>query len=163
MRRTGGFTLIELLIAVMLVAILAAIAIPSYSAYVKRGQRAAAKAALEQAAQFLERNYTSYGCYNFVTVADCAAQPGAPTVVLPITGAPNDGGQPTYAIALAAAPAGLPGQTFSVSATPCGSGGGCPNTSNQTFTDPDCGVLSLDNTGLKSAGVAANTATCWQR
>jgi len=68
-KRSSGFTLLELLITVVLVGILAAIAIPSYSAYITRGQRTAAKAALEQAAQFLERNYTVYGNYSTGTSA----------------------------------------------------------------------------------------------
>lgn len=43
MNREGAFTLIELLIAVAIVAILAAIAYPSYSDYLRRANRSAAQ------------------------------------------------------------------------------------------------------------------------
>jgi len=44
MNNAKGFTLIELMIAVAVIAILSAIAIPQYSQYVIRGNRAAAEA-----------------------------------------------------------------------------------------------------------------------
>jgi len=43
MRAARGFTLIELMIAVVIVAILAAVAWPSYQAYVQRGKRSEAQ------------------------------------------------------------------------------------------------------------------------
>ena len=45
-RQARGFTLIELMVTVAVVAILAAIAWPSYQQYVKRGRRSSAKAAM---------------------------------------------------------------------------------------------------------------------
>jgi type IV pilus assembly protein PilE len=49
-RAMPGFTLIELMIAVVVVAILAAISLPSYAEFVKRGTRADAQAFLMELA-----------------------------------------------------------------------------------------------------------------
>jgi len=161
--RPRGFTLVELMVAVAVVAILAAIAIPSYSAYVVRGKRAQAKAALLQAAQFLERNYSSAGCYDFSDAPSCLARKpvGAGTAVAP-SNTTSD-----YAMAFGALPAGtLPGQGFTLTATPCGAfAGGCAGGS--TFTDAECGTFTLDNTGAKGAlagaAAAAVAQQCWGR
>ena len=62
--KSAGFTLIELLIAVAIIGILAAIAIPMYSDYVTRSRRADGQASLMQVAQELERCYTQFSKYN---------------------------------------------------------------------------------------------------
>ena len=62
--RSQGFSLIELMIAVVIVGILAAIAIPMYSDYVTRSRRADGQATLMQVAQELERCYTQFSKYN---------------------------------------------------------------------------------------------------
>jgi type IV pilus assembly protein PilE len=63
--KQSGFTLIELMITVAIVAILAAIAMPSYKEYVKRGHRAAAQAEMMDIAnreqQFLLSNRSYVG------------------------------------------------------------------------------------------------------
>ncbi|MDR9439820.1 MAG: type IV pilin protein [Halomonas sp.] len=63
-RRSAGFTLIELMIAVTIISILAAIAIPSYQGYVERSLRSDAHAGLNVAAGELERCYTKHYSYS---------------------------------------------------------------------------------------------------
>lgn len=61
--RGAGFTLIELMIGVAVVAVLTAIAYPSYAKQVAKGRRAEAKAALLAVAQKMERFYTERATY----------------------------------------------------------------------------------------------------
>jgi len=61
--RQTGFTLIEVMIVVAIIGILGSIAYPSYTEYVRKGHRASAKAALLQAAQWMERAATAMGTY----------------------------------------------------------------------------------------------------
>lgn len=51
MAKSRGFTLIEVMVVVAIVAILAAIAIPSYQEHLRKGRRAEAQAFLTQVAQ----------------------------------------------------------------------------------------------------------------
>ena len=61
--KRGGFTLIELMLVLAIVAILTAIALPSYWRYVARAHRAEAKTALLQVAHWMERARTANGVY----------------------------------------------------------------------------------------------------
>ena len=58
-----GFTLIELMITVAIVAILAAVALPSYQSYVMRSKRADAKNALLDLASRQERYFSINNAY----------------------------------------------------------------------------------------------------
>jgi len=161
-----GFTLIELMIVVMVAAIIAAIAIPQYGAYVTRAKRAEAKRTLSEAAQFLERNYTGSGCYSYSTTAACISLSGA-VVSLPtvLQRAPAEGKQ-SYAVAVQFTNSG---QAFTLTATPCASAS-CSG-SFDNFSDADCGNFQLNNTGARAvvigsttySGTATQVATCWQR
>src|SRR5262245_37091737 len=71
--RIAGFTLIEVMIVTVIVAILAAIAIPSYVAFIARGHRSEARMTLSHAAQWMERWRTERTTYQ-----DPANLPNAP-------------------------------------------------------------------------------------
>jgi type IV pilus assembly protein PilE len=59
----AGFTLIELMIAMAIVAILAAVALPAYTEQIARGRRAEARAQLQLAAQYMQRFYAANDSY----------------------------------------------------------------------------------------------------
>lgn len=73
MHRMKGFTLIELMIAVAIVAILASIALPSYTAYIQRGRITEAVSGLAGMSinmeRFFQDNRTYVGACSSSTVA----------------------------------------------------------------------------------------------
>jgi len=143
-RKLRGFTLIELMIAVVVLGILAAVAIPSYTQYVTRSNRAAAQQVLLEVAGELERRFTTNGCYNRTTVADCRGQTGGDAGISR-TRAPVEGTQ-RYTITVAYANAG---QSFTL-------------TAEQNFGDAECGNLTLTQTGAKGISGTGTVANCWR-
>jgi type IV pilus assembly protein PilE len=62
-RRTRGFTLIEVMIVVAIVAILSAIALPSYHEYIKRSSREAVQSELIELAAIQEKIFLNASGY----------------------------------------------------------------------------------------------------
>lgn len=123
-----GFTLVELLVVVMIVAVLTAIAVPSYRDSVMRSRRADGRVALHQAAQFLQRCYTQFGAYDS---EDCEfAEPiASPEGFYEVTVDP------------------LTASTYTLTATAIGA----------QADDAACPTLTLDHTGARGPEDAVDT------
>lgn len=92
--RPQGFTLIELMIAVAIVAILAMVAVPSYSAYIMRGHLAEAINGLGATRAQMERHYQDNRSYATVGAftTPCAADASTRTYghfVISCSGTPD--------------------------------------------------------------------------
>jgi type IV pilus assembly protein PilE len=77
MFRNKGLTLVELLITIVIIGVLAAIAIPSYSNYMVRARRADAKTGLEQFRAAQEMRRAERGSYS-VDIAELRNTWGVP-------------------------------------------------------------------------------------
>ncbi len=78
-QRASGFTLIEIMITVAIVAILSAIAFPSYQNQVRKSRRADAKALMLDLTQQLERRYTTDRDYTNLAAVCGQSVPSPPT------------------------------------------------------------------------------------
>lgn len=138
--KNRGFTLIELMIAVAIVGILAAVALPSYRNSVLKSQRIDAKTALLDLASREERYFTTNNAYTI----DPAKLGYAGT--FPVT-VPNSN-VATYSLNITIATGGA---SFTGTAAP---------TTRQL--NDTCGTYSIDSLGVQSnSNNTTASATCW--
>src|SRR5688572_14033175 len=74
MNKQQGITLMELMVVMVIVGILTAIAVPSYSNHVKKTRRKMAAACLQENAQYMERWYTSKMTYDGASALLCTPE-----------------------------------------------------------------------------------------
>ena len=145
-RPQPGFTLIEVLVVAIILAIIAAIAFPSYQAAIRKARRAEGHAALMQLMQQQERYYSQNTSYVVFSAASTdvhekkfkwfsADNPSVSAYEMSAQACPNESIQ--NCVILTAKPG-----TAKV---------------NSSFTDAQCGDLTFTSTGIKSA----NAPNCW--
>jgi type IV pilus assembly protein PilE len=139
-RRSSGFTLVELLVAMVVAAILAAVAIPAYSNYVRKARRTEVKTALLDLASLEERYFSVNNLY---TTSATALSYAAWPVTLP-------SGYYVVAQPVVTAATTTAAATYTLSAT---------STGDQT-KDTLCSTFTLTSTGVQTSSDTTNNS-CW--
>lgn len=132
LRRAAGFSLIELMIAVVIVGILAAVALPAYQQHVRKGHRAGAQAYLMDLAQRQQQYFLDNRGY--ASAASALGYASTPADV-----------SPYYTVTLVTADG--PPPSFTITAAPAG-----------TQIADTCGTLTINNAGTKTSSSGSN---CW--
>lgn len=134
-----AFTLVELLVTMTIIAILAAIAYPSYQSNVYKSRRADAKGALLGFANAMERHYTETNSYCDAadeagqTVDGCGSDsPDKGSPIIYNATSPVDSGSVYYQLSITS----VSSNTFTLQAEPVGA-----------QVDDACGRLLISQTG----------------
>jgi len=139
MRSLKGFSLVELMVAAAIIGVIAAIAVPSYFSFVTKATRTRATSCLLEHAQYMAR----YRATNLRYDRDAAGV----NISFPTLACASDGGLDTkYTFSFES---GFPTiSSFKIKAVP-------------TAGDSDCGVLTIDNKGVKTSSGLLSLDSCW--
>lgn len=151
--RARGFTLIELVVTMLIAATLAAIAIPSYSNYVRKSRRVEARSALLDMASLQERYFSTQNVYSALP-SDLGFSGSYPVTV----------GNGYYTVTLSQNQAAV-----APSATSAGTAAFFEFTATTVATsdqakDTTCAKFVVNSQGVQTASNSASvdtTATCW--
>jgi type IV pilus assembly protein PilE len=154
-----GYSLLELMIVAAVIAVLAAVAVSSYSKYVVNTNRAAATACMSEYASYMERFYTTNMSYAEIPASGSTAAEPNPVIsavgtqspmVLDCASTAQTGNNYEYSVPAPTA------TTYTIDAVPINS---------QLTRDTQCGTLTLNQAGQRYANGGSNTSTiltqCW--
>jgi type IV pilus assembly protein PilE len=150
MRLRRGFTLVELMIVVLVLAIIASIAVPSYRSYVLRAQRSDATSALLRIRTAQEKFFLQNPQVGYTTEfgpAGLRMMPGATTTLT------TENGYYNVSVTIPDPTPGATPQSFLITATPIAGG---PQAS-----DAKCTSFTLNSDGARGSAPSP-IATCWK-
>lgn len=132
-KNTLGFSLIELMIAIAIVAIIGAIAFPSYTSYVTSARRADGQTALLDLANRMERYFTMNNSYVGASLTTVGANANSP--------------EGFYRLSITNTAA----TSYTIQAAPQAA----------QASDTTCGSLTLNELGQKGETGSGSAQECW--
>lgn len=151
----GGFSLIELMIAVAVLAVVVAIALPSYQGAVRKSRRAEAASALTAAMQAQERWRANNASY-------CTLLTALPTDVPPGLGQPSNTSNGYYTLSMDAGTVSDTGYTIVASAQ-AGKSQADDGACARLRVRMAAGNIFYGSATSAGAWVEGNTNSCWAR